>query len=468
VKLKSSNTEQLQAEILKLNIANSRLQGQLAGQGENEGQNAMEEKASLLNVISQHKSEADEIKRKLFQSDLRSETLVTAIEDIKSQYTQDKERYKKELSDFHERVTVQKGDLANALKDLDEFQKRYYEAKQLKEHAEEDVIRLRERVNQLRDSSNQEGAKIARIEKDIDKKTESLHTLSEKHVALETKTQQQEILISQQQRSISALEQIKTTLQLKLSDALHSIDKDKERFDSIKSKLKSKVKSCKSLYEKENVALLNKSSILEEETAFLRLHVQKEEAWRKTAEGQYTEWMAKNCDLETSMDAMEEECRHQNSTIHTLQCTLSTHKEEIKALQGQLEHSNKTRTYYEKLYRDLEVRSQNIRKSSLHSPRQSHGQLAGHSPTRVTSPVHTSTPLHTERPADQQPANLSPLSLEEEGLILDTPRVNPPPPGSDMEQFTAHLHPHLTVSMFDNLKNTFLITGSEQAPGGDS
>ena len=43
---------------------------------------------------------------------------------------------------------------------------------------------------------------------------------------------------------------------------------------------------------------------------------------------------------------------------------------QIKALKGQLEHTNKTRTYYEKLYRDLEVRNQTIlRKSSLHSPR---------------------------------------------------------------------------------------------------
>ena len=52
-------------------------------------------------------------------------------------------------------------------------------------------------------------------------------------------------------------------------------------------------------FEKENSALINKSVVLEEETALLKLHVNKEETWRKTAEQSYSEWRNRTRDLET-------------------------------------------------------------------------------------------------------------------------------------------------------------------------
>ena len=52
-------------------------------------------------------------------------------------------------------------------------------------------------------------------------------------------------------------------------------------------------------YEKENSALINKSAVLEEETALLKLHVNKEETWRKTAEQTYAERRNRTRELET-------------------------------------------------------------------------------------------------------------------------------------------------------------------------
>ena len=52
-------------------------------------------------------------------------------------------------------------------------------------------------------------------------------------------------------------------------------EQDSERFESVKQKLKLRAKNYKMQFEKENSALVNKSSLLEEETQLLKLHVNK-------------------------------------------------------------------------------------------------------------------------------------------------------------------------------------------------
>ena len=74
----------------------------------------------------------EELNRKLYQSELRSETLVTAIEELKSQHESEKERYKRDLGDFHERVTTQKEQLSRSLKELEDLKIKYLETKKQK------------------------------------------------------------------------------------------------------------------------------------------------------------------------------------------------------------------------------------------------------------------------------------------------------------------------------------------------
>ena len=70
--------------------------------------------------------------RKLYQSELRSETLVTAIDELKQQHEMERERYKRDLNDFHERVTTQKEQLSRNLKELEELKIKYLETKKQK------------------------------------------------------------------------------------------------------------------------------------------------------------------------------------------------------------------------------------------------------------------------------------------------------------------------------------------------
>ncbi|KAL5253120.1 hypothetical protein ACHWQZ_G015776 [Mnemiopsis leidyi] len=431
-KLKNSNTEKLHNEILELNIANSRLQGQLQGtNGETEETSHAEERSNLLGVISQNKVDLEELNRKLYQSELRSETLVTAIEELKSQHENERERYKRDLGDFHERVTTQKEQLSRSLKELEDLKIKYLETKKQKELAEEEAIRLGERVTQFRDTNNLESDKIGRLEKDLDRKTEALATLTEKCKTTEAKVHEQEIEISQLNRSVLALEQTKTTLQLKYSDLLQKYDREKEHFESVKQKLRTRAKNYKLQYEKENSALINKSVVLEEETALLKLHVNKEETWRKTAEQSYAQWRSRTRDLETSCAAYEEEVRMQKSEMHALNCTLAARHDEIAALTAELQHVTRTQQHYERMYRTLEL------KSRADTSREQVASSVGN----ITHPilggnVLTSTPIRpnsqpVEAPPEQAPLEQVPerddlsdrsrLTLEEEGLNLDDP-----------------------------------------------
>ncbi|XP_063678324.1 uncharacterized protein LOC134814194 isoform X4 [Bolinopsis microptera] len=444
-KLNNSNTEKLHSEILQLNLENAKLQGQLSGAtGEVEEVNHAEERSNLLGVINQNKVDFEEVNRKLYQSELRSETLVTAIDELKQQHEMERERYKRDLNDFHERVTTQKEQLSRNLKELEELKIKYLETKKQKELAEEEAIRLGERVKQFRDTNHLESNKIDRLEKEVDRKTESLTVLTEKSKAAEAKVHEQEIEISQLNRSVLALEQAKTTIQLKYSDLIQKYEREKDHFESVKQKLRARAKNYKLQYEKENSALINKSAVLEEETALLKLHVNKEETWRKTAEQTYAERRNRTRELETSCATFDEEVRMQKSELHALNCNLSARHDEIAALTAELQHATRAQQHYERMYRTLELKSRadtsrdqmapgNIthpimednvltstpirpRSQSVEAPELRH---EARDVIRGDATLGTTEGLHVEQRDDL--SDKSGLTLEEEGLNLDDP-----------------------------------------------
>ena len=91
-------------------------------------------------MIARILSQLEEVNRKLYQAELRSETLVTAIDELKSQHEMERERYKRDLGDFHERVTTQKEQLSRSLKELEELKIKYLETKKQKLEQTVDLI----------------------------------------------------------------------------------------------------------------------------------------------------------------------------------------------------------------------------------------------------------------------------------------------------------------------------------------
>ena len=118
-------------------------------------------------MINQHKNDLQEANMKLYQSELRAETLVNGIDELKMQHESERERYKRDLTDFHERVTAQKEQLSRASKELEDLKIKYLETRKQKELAEEEAIRLGERVQQLRATTFIESEKIGRLEKNL-------------------------------------------------------------------------------------------------------------------------------------------------------------------------------------------------------------------------------------------------------------------------------------------------------------
>ena len=142
----------------------------------------------------------------------------------------------------------------------------------------------------------------------------------------------------------------------------------------MKQKWKTRVKNNKQQNKKENTVLINKSAVLEEEAALLKLHVNREETLRRNTEINQSEWRTKNRELEISCATFEEEVRIQRSELqrselHALNCTLSARRGSSNAtsevvprlaaaaLTVELQHASRAQQHYERMYRTLDMQS---------------------------------------------------------------------------------------------------------------
>ena len=412
-RLQNSNISKLQDEILKLNLANGKLQAQVSSmQGENDENSYQDERNKLLGVISKTKDDVEDNKRKLYQSEIKASALIQNLDEVKSQHEIDRDKYKKDLMEYHDRIATQKEKINSQINEIQVTRSKYLEVKKVKESLEEEVIRLKERVQQIRDAAVLEAEKLLRVENQLERKGEEIAALTANLQSYQSKVSELENTSLSLTSVKTELQQSKATLEMTLSDVNQKYQSEKEKFENIKHKLKDKLRHVKSHYEGDNVTLSRKIDFLEDEINVLKLQVHKESTWRVSNENAYREATVRNRELETTCDAFEEEVRVLKSTLHSLRCDLDTRRAEVRAVTAELLSANQIRNQYETLYNDLRKK-----KMERNTPRRtpSPGQLASFKPSQII----TSTP-NKDASCDVLGSDVSKLTLEEEGLHISS------------------------------------------------